>query len=238
VIPLGDAVKKVTKRALTEYFSAMLKRYQVGATISESDERALRWLIQRHPEYEQKRGCGIAKFTVMGAAYGSQCFAVVRTDGTSTDFSYRDCISPPSARADVLAAMRLEVFDDIQRAKAQRFEKYGDERGRIKSAVSDTLITIERAHADHAPPRTFNELAILFLRARGIDPDNSGLLTPPADNQFGRRLIDPELAAAWRSFHNEVAHVRLITGPENSARSQDGRPRAEDRQLILTGDAI
>src|SRR5262249_483766 len=160
--------------------------YEPGATISGADDRALRRLIEQHPDYDQKRGCGIACFTVTDdTAFGSRCFVLVRADGSRSDFSYRDCISPKSAPATLLAGMRLEVADDIQAAKVKHFENHGDELGRIKSAVSDVLITIEDAHADHAVPRTFNELAVLFLAARGIDPDNSDLLAPLQDNQFG-----------------------------------------------------
>jgi hypothetical protein len=47
----------------------MLKRYQPGDTISGSDENHLLWLLQQHPEFEQKRGVGIVGFTVVPAAY-------------------------------------------------------------------------------------------------------------------------------------------------------------------------
>jgi hypothetical protein len=235
VIPLGDIAKKVTKRALTEYFSAMLKRYQVGDTISGSDENHLLWLIQQHPEFEKKRGVGITKFTVSRAKMGSQCFAVVRTDGSICDFSYKECITPTPVLTEVLAAMRQEVADDIQEAKLEHFRKHGDERGRVKCALSGELIDISQAHADHAPPRTFNELARMFLAARDIAPDMS-LLTPSKDNEYGRRLCIPPMAAAWRSFHHRMAHIRIVSAKENLARAQDGKPRPEDRQLILVGE--
>jgi hypothetical protein len=261
MIPLGDAAKKVTKKALTEYFSAMLWRYDVNhgirpvinappdefdldrfrsysrdelifkPTIFGDDEAKLHWLIQQHHEYEQKRGCGIAGFTVVGTIFGARGFAIVRTDGSVTDFSYRECLSPKSARTSVLAALRHEVADDIQDAKLRYFSQHSDQSGCVACALTGALIDIAQSHADHAPPWTFQVLAQAFLSAKGIIASED-LLEPSIDNQHRRRLADRELAAAWRSYHHELAHIRVVDAKANIARTED-KPRAEDRQLIL-----
>ena len=258
MIPLGNAAKKVTKKALTEYFSAMLRRHPVNSgdlpaiitdfdefdlgrfkshapvlkpTIFGADEAALHWLVEQHPEYEQKRGCGIAGFTVVRTIFGSCGFAIVRTDGSTTDFSYRECLSPRSVRTEILAALRHEVADDIQDAKLRHFGKHGDELDRVACALTGALIDISQSHADHAPPWTFQNLAAAFLAARGVVISND-LLEPSTDNQHRRRLADPELAAAWRSYHHELARIRVVDAKANIARAED-KPREEDRQLIL-----
>src|SRR6516165_2679144 len=91
MIPLGNAAKKVTQTALLNHFSAMLWRYEIGAVITPEDEAGLRWLIEQHYEFEQKRGCGIARFTIVETIKGARGFAIVRNDGSITDFSYRTC---------------------------------------------------------------------------------------------------------------------------------------------------
>jgi hypothetical protein len=229
--PLDNIAKPVTKKALTEYFSKMLWRYDIGATITPADEDALRWLIQQHHEYRQKCGCGVAGFTVVETIYGARSFAVVRNDGTGTDFSYRGCFSRPSARAEVLAALRHEVADDVQAAKVRYFDERGDEFGCVPCALTGNSVDISQSHADHAPPWTFQVLAEAFLDARGVAV-NYDLLEPSADNQHQRRLADRDLAAAWRSFHHSKAHIRVVDAGANTARVED-RPREEDRQLIL-----
>jgi hypothetical protein len=261
MIPLANAAKKVTKKALMEYFSAMLWRCDVNhgiwpvtnaasdgfdldkfrthprsaltfkPTIFGADEEALYWLIQQHPEYEEKRGCGIAGFTVVSTIFGARGFAIVRTDGSVTDFSYRECLSPKSTRTSVLAALRHEVADDIQDAKLRYFSQHGDQLGRVACALTGAPIDISQSHADHAPPFTFQVLAHSFLSAKGIVASED-LLEPSIDNQHRRRLADRELAAAWRSYHHELAHIRIVDGKANTARAED-KPRAEDRQLIL-----
>jgi Protein of unknown function (DUF3223) len=71
-----------------------------------------------------------------------------------------------------------------------------------------------------------------FVLARRIEPDGN-LLTPPADNQFGRSLRDRELATDWRAFHHELAHLRIVAADENVRRAKMALPRAIDRQLVL-----
>jgi hypothetical protein len=231
MIPLSTAAKKVTKKALMEYFGAMLWRYHIGATVTPADEDALRWLIQQHHEYQQKCGGGIAGFTVVETIYGARSFAIVRNDGSVTDFSYRGCFSRPSARAEVLAALRHEVADDIQDAKARYFSEHGDEFGCVRCALTGNLIDISQSHADHAPPWTFQILAEAFLDVRGVAVSYD-LLEPSADNQHRRRLADRALAAAWRSFHHSKADIRVVDARANTARAED-RPHPQNRQLIL-----
>lgn len=71
----------------------MLNRYRPSDTVSPADATDLAELLKRHSEYEAKLGGGIDHFEVMKAEYGTQCFRIVRLDGTSDDFSYPHCIT-------------------------------------------------------------------------------------------------------------------------------------------------
>ena len=73
----------------------MLNRYRPKQRVSEEDASHLAALLKRHSEYETKVSTGIDHFEVMSAEYGTQCFRIVRTDGTGEDFSYRHCINSP-----------------------------------------------------------------------------------------------------------------------------------------------
>jgi hypothetical protein len=70
----------------------MLNRYRPTQLVCEEDAADLAALLKRHSEYEEKVGVGIDHFEVMRAEYGTQCFRLVRTDGTGEDFSYLHCI--------------------------------------------------------------------------------------------------------------------------------------------------
>jgi hypothetical protein len=55
-----------TQKAATTYFQQMLRRHKVGTVLVEgdSDFQDVRALLERHPECDQKVGCGIAAFAV------------------------------------------------------------------------------------------------------------------------------------------------------------------------------
>jgi uncharacterized protein DUF3223 len=216
-----------------EYFGAMLNRYELGDFVDDADTRALLALAERHPNYEQKRGVGILGFMVERAGYNARGFHIIRTDGTSTDFSYRKCLETRTPTALFIGALRTEVQDDILEAKRQYFADHADAEGR-SCRLTGARTTIDESHADHAPPYTFQILADTFLAAREIVPDIA-LLTPPADNQLGRRLLDRELAADWRVYHHWWADIRVVAKSAHSARPED-RPQPKNRQLILRGN--
>src|SRR4051812_6625892 len=69
-----------TKNAAKEHFRAILYRHAIGGRIPEPDVSELNWLLERHPEADQKIGTGIDHFSVRPALYGTRCFEAVRTD--------------------------------------------------------------------------------------------------------------------------------------------------------------
>lgn len=79
----GDAVA---------YLNNMLKRYNVGDRVSADDTVILRAALERHPEAAAKTGNGIANFSVRTADFGTKCFWVNCTDGTTKKFSHTACI--------------------------------------------------------------------------------------------------------------------------------------------------
>jgi hypothetical protein len=106
-----------SKAEATEHFRQILYSYELGDVVNKADTRELLWLLER-PTAEQKRGVGILGFVVTRAPYNSRGFKILRTDWTDTDFSYRKCIAaPPTALQAVIRALRIEVQQDILRAK-------------------------------------------------------------------------------------------------------------------------
>ncbi len=70
----------------------MLRRYDVGDRVSAEDAIVLKAALALHPDAEAKIGCGISNFSVRSADFGTKCFWVNRTDGTTEKFSFRSCI--------------------------------------------------------------------------------------------------------------------------------------------------
>jgi hypothetical protein len=76
------------------FFKQMLNRYNPGDRVTDTDAADLAALLKCHTDYAAKVGSGIGHFRVMKNLYNTQCFEIIRTDGTRDDFSYKHCITP------------------------------------------------------------------------------------------------------------------------------------------------
>jgi hypothetical protein len=74
------------------FLNAMLNRYDPGDKVSASDAVILTEALALHPEADEKIGSGIKDFSVRSADFGSKCFWVNRTDGTTAKFSHTACV--------------------------------------------------------------------------------------------------------------------------------------------------
>jgi hypothetical protein len=79
------------------FFSVMLNRYPLGARVSDEDARDLAALLKRHSGVAEKTGVGLDHFEVRAPPpdsppFSDRCFWVVRTDGSSIDFSIGHCL--------------------------------------------------------------------------------------------------------------------------------------------------
>lgn len=86
------------QKEATAFFRDMLNRYRPKQRVSDQDGADLAALLKRHSDYNEKVGVGIDHFEVMSAEFGTQCFRLVRMDGTGEDFSYPHCIAPRKPR--------------------------------------------------------------------------------------------------------------------------------------------
>ena len=90
-IVIGD-LEFAKKGDAVEHFKAMLNKYRPGDKVSDADGRLLAILLARHPEAKAKIGSGINHFNVRSADFGTQCFWVTRSDGSTEKFAFRSCL--------------------------------------------------------------------------------------------------------------------------------------------------
>lgn len=109
------AIHYPTKEAARDVCRSIVQRYGIGGDVTDPEDDAfLRHLLERHPEYDIKRGIGISHFRVLAhTGYGRKSVgvAIVRLDGEVADFSWNACLTPPGHRAQVLAALRHAITD-------------------------------------------------------------------------------------------------------------------------------
>lgn len=212
--------------AATAFFKEILNRYRPGTRVSDEDSLELSALLERHSEYATKVGCGVSHFEVMATEHGTQCFRVVRTDGTGTDFSYPHCITgrAPSRKQEVCQAFRRAVRFDLYNARDKFFSEQADADGRVPCAVTGDLITKDEAHMDHRPPMTFEVIVTTFLSARGTSFD-AVPLTTGQDEQVAPEITDTALADSFRTHHANVARLDIVKNTVNLAQASRHRIR-------------
>lgn len=214
------------------FFKAMLNRYRPGEQINADDALDLAALLERHSEYVEKVGCGVRFFEVILTEHGTQCFRIVRVDGSGSDFSYLHCITqrPPSRKQEVSRAFRRVVQFDLYKARDEFFAKHSNANGNAPCAVTREPITRANAHMDHRPPMTFEVIVTTFLCGRGMSLDDVSL-TIGQDDQVSPEVTDMTLADAFRAYHASVARLDLVRDTVNLA--QASRHRLKDGRVLL-----
>ena len=160
-------------------------------------------LLTRHPDAEQKLGCGISHIEVrQSPVFRSREFWLCRLDGTETDFSYRKCIRPPPPLRDFTLAARFEIFEQVVALKRLAF--FGKQF--LTCPVTNAQIDWANCHMDHAAP-TFAQLVTAFF------PDPASVKTTGhgADGSTTRAFVDRTLAASWQTYHARYAQLRAVS---------------------------
>lgn len=210
----GESFK--TKKDLTERVRGILYAYKEGETLNMFDHLFMADLLQFHSSAEQKIGCGVASmFVKTNPVYGGNTrgFWLTREDGTSTDFSFLECISPSSQIKKVKSAFRTAIEPFTMQFKCDFFE---GKPGRITTCeYTGEIITIANSHVDHKPPTTFEKLFTDFIEQFHVDVESVALIGPSHDNVLQDELVDDELKQAWIQYHNEHAVLRVISATAN-----------------------
>lgn len=231
--PVDLATRNFEKQGdATDFFKAMLNRYRPGERVSDEDALDVAALLERHTEYAAKVGSGVSHFQVMMTEHGTQCFRIIHTDGSGTDFSYPHCIAQraPSRKQEVCRAFRRAVRFDLYRARDAFFAAHLDTDGRVSCAVTGERLARDDGHMDHRPPMTFEVIVTTFLAARGLSLADVPL-SEGEDNQVSPEVTDDALNEAFRSYHTAVARLDFVKDTVNLA--QASRHRLKPGRISL-----
>lgn len=199
-----------TKQEITEYAQSILHGYGVGNVLTGKDFEFIYDLLQRHPKVDEKMGCGVKEFRIMKGLFDTRAFEIVRTDGTTTDFSYVKCISSKNELHDIRMACREAVRDDTLGFKQNYFDAEADVNMMVECPLTGEKVAWEDAHVDHMPPDTFDSIFRQWLDKGEIDP-KSVEIGGYEDGEMGKYFKDSDLKERFREFHNQCAKLRVTS---------------------------
>lgn len=242
-VTLSNGRRWTSQKAAEEHFRSIRDRHPLRTPIDDAqDHDDLVALLVRydaaHGEEESKIGCGVDYFEVRmnyGTGGATKGFWVVRANGSETDFSFIWAVkgTPKPEHQEFADACRAAVMDDLHAAKRRFFSEHGDADCRVPCEISGRKVTIDEAHTDHAYP-TFGALVVSFMASRlWHRAIPAGVLSRSQDGQTTTTFLDPEIAQAFRAFHNAAATLRVIAKGENLRRAAGQRAPKIARPLRL-----
>jgi len=202
--PASPSVASQTKTQLIEICRVILTRNKDYELLQGDDARFMAELFQRHPEAEEKAGCGIVGFSVEPTSEhpGTRDFVVVRTDGTTEHFGWKKhCID--GWLPDPLPKALRKAIDP--QTIAFRNASFAANPVQICPLTGEEITAQDECDVDHIPPQTFEALSSEWLR---LHP-NPVLIR--SANGYGWRLAEPEERESWQSFHQANAQLRMVS---------------------------
>lgn len=200
-----------TKTAAGDAVRAVLHGNPVASELSGEDFDLVRDLLDMHHEAADKIGVGVSGIRIAPPLIGKYPgFEVIRTDGSTIDFSYKTCLTAPSLRSQVLNVMRAEVDDKTTTYFEARIEEgtfTSDESG-VPLDRNDTAVSYFRGPS-------FARIADEFAAIEG--GWEAIALTPSTDKGLGR-FVDGSQLERWRAHWDDIAELGLLTISENRRR--------------------
>ena len=171
-------------------------------------------LLHNHPQRERKIGSGIVGIYILqNPVYKNQrTFILRRYDGTETDFSWMECITPSSHCKKVRSAFRAIVAPSIIQFKKNFFAKL---MGSSVCELTKVPITFSTSHVDHKPPNTFEQLLSDFLASQNLIMEEICLKDGFKDNVYTEELENRDVASSWQNYHHKYANLRVIHAKAN-----------------------
>lgn len=205
--------------AIKKHFQAVLRNAVLDQVLSGEVLEDCLELFARHPEWDQKRGCGIACVKVVESPiYGDRCFWIYRTDGSDTDISYLTCVKSKgkTPRAQFMAAARCAVVDQIIKFKRKAFNG----RFVVHCEITGKLVSEDNADVDHIFP--FARLVDRFITQYHIDIAAVEYVNK-GDGDIVTCFSSDIIEQKWKAFHEKHAKLQITHREANQAKgSKDG----------------
>jgi hypothetical protein len=231
----------LSRGAAETHFLDMRSRYPLNTPIDDpADHDDLLSLLERYDEAindgPSKIGAGILHFeTRLNRTNGGMNvgFWAIRQNGSETDFSIIKAVAAKgSTEAQQFSdACRAAVSEDLNEAKRNHFQNWGDPAGTVECEATGRRIERSQARSDYVIT-PLRDIVNDFRTVKGwADKLPSGIITKPNDAQTITLFEDPVVAEAFRRFHHDVAQIRIVAKYVSADRLRLGRSTPPKRPL-------
>lgn len=202
-----------TKSKLTERIQEILYSYRDGQSLNMFDFPFMLAVLELHPDSVQKIGCGVSRIEVRENPVYRKNFGfwAIRTDGTETDFSFIECLSPSSHGKKVFSAFRVAVEDQTIAFKRGVFRVFNT----LTCELTGEEITFLTSHVDHKPPHTFDKLVEKFLATNYLNVSEINIVGSGVDGCVQNTIDDHVIRKLWRVFHKNNCVLRVVSRTGN-----------------------
>lgn len=200
-------VRFATKTAAENYIRGILSRYGPMQPLVGEDLQFVVAVLEMHPNRDVIVDCGIKRIVVqhLNDKHGGRRFLLIRTDSSMRDFTWRNALTPKTARSRLMKACRWAVREQVKDFREKAFAG-----GPVLTCeVSGSQITQSDSDVDHIPPRTFERLVAAWLKSVGLEEDGVAFV-PVVGYEQADRWEDVFLEENWREYHRTHAHLRVI----------------------------
>jgi hypothetical protein len=189
-----------TKKEALECLREIRDRYLDGRDLVGDDFAFMSFVLSHHPSVNRKIGAGLSAIFVAvdRAGYGTLGFWVRRTDGSTDDFSWNECLRGSSEIDKIRDAGRNAIRMQISA---------------FRLGARDTCATcgVAASSVDHTP--AFSVLIDAWIKSRNGAPETRGAT---ASEGVGARFKYDYDAIAWADYHREHACLQILCGSCNS----------------------
>lgn len=203
-----------TKESLADEIRRRMALYENTEPLDAEDTRFFLAILQMHPGAAIKIGRGVMGFYIIqNPVYPQQRTLILRrVDETTTDWSWRECLSPTPHHKKVRRAFRVLLEPEMIALKQRFFDVAA---GSARCPITGEVIVFTSAHVDHIPPQTFEALFTDFICEEQLDLATVQLSSEGKDNNYQDTLTDEALASRWLDFHGQYAKLRVISARAN-----------------------
>lgn len=197
----------MTKKVHIKTCQIIRDKYKNGEFITGVDIGVMAFYLEKHRWYKQKTGGQYYKIYVdTNPVYKTRGFFIEREDGSTTDFSFYECIYPTKVfKQDFIKGARAAIAVDITATKLTYF----DATTSPVCVLCEKPISINNSHADHYPIK-FETLLNDFIKENNIKAFEK--LTEPEtwDNKIGCEITDEKIKFKWIYYHMKYAKLRML----------------------------